>query len=212
MFDRVAPRYDLLNDLISLGLDRYWRRATAASVRPRPRGWVLDLGCGTGRLGARLAGQARVVGLDLSRPMLARARHLSLAVRPVEATAMRLPFRDEAFDAVVSAFVLRNLSDLRGAFAEVARVLAPGGQVALCDITGPTHPLLRRAFHLYFGSVAPAAGALVGRGDAYRYLVRSLAHLPPPPEVCALLAQAGLRDCRARPLTGGIVTLFTARR
>jgi demethylmenaquinone methyltransferase/2-methoxy-6-polyprenyl-1,4-benzoquinol methylase len=133
-------------------------------------------------------------------------------LRLVEGSAFALPFRDGAFDAAVSGFVLRNLEDLPAAFAELARVVAPGGRIGLVDITEPTRPVLRRLFDAYFGVAAPALGRLAGRRDAYRYLARSLAQLPQPPDVVALLEAAGFRDSEARPLTGGRVTLFTGRR
>jgi demethylmenaquinone methyltransferase/2-methoxy-6-polyprenyl-1,4-benzoquinol methylase len=213
MFDQVAVRYDLINRLLSFGLDRRWRRAAAAAVSPT-KGPVLDLGCGTGDLGLLLSGSARVVGIDLSHPMLMAARTKAGAARLslVEGSAFALPFPDATFDAAVSGFVLRNLEDLPAAFAELARVVAPGGRIGLVDITEPPRPALRRLFDAYFGVAAPALGRLAGRRDAYRYLARSLAQLPPPPQVCGLLEEAGFQRAEARPLTGGMVTLFTGMR
>jgi demethylmenaquinone methyltransferase/2-methoxy-6-polyprenyl-1,4-benzoquinol methylase len=216
MFDGLAQRYDVVNDVLSLGLDRWWRRATAGAVRVPAGSRVLDLGCGTGLLGRRLAGRARVIGLDVSLEMLLRARSRRAGRQPglgfVQGSAFRLPFADATFAAVVSGFVLRNLHDLGMAFEELARVVAADGRIALADITEPPNALFRRAFDAYFGVVAPAVGGLVGRRDDYRYLVRSLAQLPPPADLCRLLRAAGFDDVRARPLTGGAVTLFTARR
>jgi len=215
MFDDVVPTYDLINDVLSLGLDRWWRRVAARAVADAtaPGARVLDLGCGTGRLGALMAGGARVVGVDLSRAMLSHAR---AAAPPfaglVQASAFRLPFADASFGAVASGFVLRNLEDLGGAFREMSRVTAPGGAVVALDITGPSDRRVRRLFDAYFGTVAPALGGLVGRREAYRYLVRSLAQLPTPRELCALLEGAGLTTARGRPLTWGTATLLTARR
>jgi demethylmenaquinone methyltransferase / 2-methoxy-6-polyprenyl-1,4-benzoquinol methylase len=213
MFDDIVDRYDLVNALLSLGLDRVWRRATARAIRPVHGGRVMDLGCGTGKLGALLAGQARVIGVDLSHPMLLRARSANgnrLAL--VQGSAFALPFRDGVFSGLVSGFVLRNLDDLLAAFGEMARVLRPGARLALVDITEPRHPALRRLFDAYFGTVAPALGAAVGKRSAYRYLVRSLAQLPPPDGVVSLLEQAGFERGQARGLTGGMVTLFSANR
>src|SRR4029077_6774840 len=113
---------------------------------------------------------------------------------------------------VASAFVLRNLADLPGAFRELARVTRPGGALALADITEPPSPAVRRSFDAFFRVAAPAVGRAVGHADAYRYLVRSLAHLPPATDLCADLRRAGFEHVRARPLTGGIVTLFVGVR
>jgi demethylmenaquinone methyltransferase/2-methoxy-6-polyprenyl-1,4-benzoquinol methylase len=213
MFDDVVERYDLLNDFLSLGLDRWWRRRAARTISVQPGDRVLDLGCGTGRLGMAMTGHARVVGIDVSFGMLSRARRDARgSVRLVQGSAFRLPFADGAFAAAVSGFVLRNLDDLKAAFDELFRVLTPGATIALIDATEPAGPLLRRVFDAYFRTVAPALGALVGRRDAYRYLAQSLAQIPPPQATCRLLADAGFTRCRALPLTGGMVTLFTAAR
>ncbi|MBA3551874.1 MAG: ubiquinone/menaquinone biosynthesis methyltransferase [Actinobacteria bacterium] len=216
LFDDIVGRYDRVNTILSFGLDRAWRR-TAARALGSPLGTlVLDLGCGTGALGLQLAATHRVVGVDVSHGMLtaavSKATNPGRRMRLVRGTALRLPFRSGAFQGAVSAFLLRNLDDLPGAFDELARVVAPAGSVALLDITGPRHPVLRRAFDAYFGAAAPALGALTGSPNAYRYLVRSLAQLPAPEGVCAMLREAGFSDTRARGLTGGVVTLFTATR
>lgn len=207
MFDRLVGRYDLLNSLLSLGLDRRWRRAAARAGRVRSGDVVLDLGTGTGALGAGLEEAGLVVGVDLSLPMLRVARRRGL--RAVQGSAFALPFPDRAFDAVLSGFVLRNLDDLSGAFAEVFRVLRPGGRVSLVDITEPENRVVRRLFDAYFGTVAPALGAAVGRRRDYRYLVRSLGQLPSPPAVVEFLRRTGFADPAAAPLTMGTVTLFT---
>jgi demethylmenaquinone methyltransferase/2-methoxy-6-polyprenyl-1,4-benzoquinol methylase len=213
MFDGLVERYDLLNDVLSLGLDRWWRRRTAAALQIRPRDRVLDLGCGTGRLSVLLADQHAVTGVDVSGSMLREARRRYAGrVILVQGSAFRLPFADASFGGAVSAFVLRNLDNLPVAFGELARVLSPRGMIALVDITEPSRPLMRRLFDAYFGAAAPALGALVRRSDEYRYLVRSLAQLPPPEELCEMLRSAGFVGCAARPLTGGMVTLFTATR
>lgn len=214
MFDDVARRYDLVNTLLSLGQDAWWRRRTARAVPvPSPGARILDLGCGTGKLGALFAGRAHPVGIDVSARMLesARARYgrrLSLVL----GSAFSLPFNDASVDAVVSAFVLRNLNDLPAAFAEMYRVTKPGGTVALVDITGPRSPLFRRLFDAYFGTVAPALGALAGEREAYRYLSRSLAQLPSPKDLAALLATAGFDRVRIVPMSGGMVTLWVCRK
>jgi len=213
MFDGLVRRYDLLNTVLSLGLDRRWRAAAIGTLDLPPRAKVLDLGCGSGVLSQLLADRATVVGLDVSQEMLRLAQQrMAGRVHLVRGSAFQLPFRGGSFDAAVSGFVLRNLRDLNGAFRELARVLRPGGQIALLDATQPPNALVRRLFDAYFGLAAPALGALVGQRQAYRYLVRSLAHLPPAPELCAMLEAAGFNNCIARPLDFGAVPLFTARR
>jgi demethylmenaquinone methyltransferase/2-methoxy-6-polyprenyl-1,4-benzoquinol methylase len=151
--------------------------------------------------------------VDVSQEMLRLGqRTYGGRVRFVQGSAFRLPFRPGSFDAALSGFVLRNLADLPGAFEELARVLRSGGRVALVDITEPRRPLFRRLFDAYFRTAAPALGALAGRAGAYRYLVGSLGQIPPPEDVIAMLATAGFARAAARPLTGGMVTLFTATR
>jgi demethylmenaquinone methyltransferase/2-methoxy-6-polyprenyl-1,4-benzoquinol methylase len=214
MFDGLAGRYDALNLILSLGLDRAWRRAAARTAATRPGDVVLDLGCGTGDLSVALVRQGvRVVGVDASAGMLSAAVARALrGVDLVRGSAFRLPFRDGVFGAVASAFVLRNLDDLPAAFAELARVTRPGGRVALLDITEPPWRALRLGFDAYFGVAAPVLGRLSGHPGEYRYLVRSVAHLPPVTDLCADLRRAGFEHVRARSLTGGVVTLFTGKR
>jgi demethylmenaquinone methyltransferase/2-methoxy-6-polyprenyl-1,4-benzoquinol methylase len=154
-----------------------------------------------------------VVGVDVSHPMLVAARRAQGSqLLLVQASAFRLPFADGAFEGAVSGFVLRNLDDLPAALDELARVLAPGAGVALLDATDPPPGPFRPLFHLYFGTVAPLLGTLAGKRREYEYLARSLGQIPPALELCRLLRQAGFTECASRPLTGGAVTLFIARR
>ncbi|MFL5797466.1 MAG: ubiquinone/menaquinone biosynthesis methyltransferase [Actinomycetota bacterium] len=227
MFDEIVRRYDLVNDVLSAGMDRRWRKAAVRALHALLDAPVLDLGCGTGRLAEGLArelrvrgrrfghgnGTSAVVGIDVSLPMLLSARRRrSTPVELVQGSAFRLPFADSVFGGAVSAFVLRNLDDLPAAFRELARVLRSGAGISLVDITEPSNPLQRKLFDAYFRVAAPAVGGLVGRRAAYRYLVRSLAHLPPPAEVGHLLVDAGCEGVRWRSLAPGMVTLWTARR
>jgi demethylmenaquinone methyltransferase/2-methoxy-6-polyprenyl-1,4-benzoquinol methylase len=222
MFDEIVPRYDLVNDVLSMGMDRWWRRAVMRSLRAEIGAPVLDVGCGTGRLAELAARDHRVVGVDVSFEMLAAASARRPAsgdpstpagrVHLVQGSVFRLPFADGAFGGAVSGFVLRNLDDLPGAFAELTRVLQAGAGISIVDITEPASPLRRRLFDAYFRVAAPLAGGLAGQRDAYRYLVRSLANLPPPQEVGRMLADAGAERVRWRALPPGMVTLWTARR
>jgi demethylmenaquinone methyltransferase/2-methoxy-6-polyprenyl-1,4-benzoquinol methylase len=212
MFDSLAGRYDLVNRLLSLGLDRWWRRAAFQALASRSGDVVLDLGCGTGKLGRLIGQHCTVVGLDVSMEMLRIARRQDPSSLLVQGSAFRLPFRSTAFTGAASAFLLRNLDDLPAAFGELARVVAPEGRIALLDITEPPNPRVRRLFEAYFVRAAPALGALAGNAEAYRYLVRSLAQLPPREALRDHLQRAGFHRAVARPLTAGVVTLFTAER
>lgn len=213
MFDSVVDRYDLVNTLLSMGLDGRWRRRAVAALPPQGAARVLDVGCGTGKLGGLVSGDNEVVGMDLSHQMLVAAgRRFGADIEFTQGSVFALPFNEAAFDAAVSGFVLRNLYDLPLAFGELARVIRPGGSVAIVDITGPRTPWLRRPFNTYFGIVAPLLGRLVGRAEAYRYLAKSLAQLPSPEVVCQMLEGAGFTRSQATGMTGGMVTLWTATR
>ena len=213
MFDDVAARYDFVNTVLSMGMDRGWRQAAADATPTRGvEDLVLDLGCGSGKLGELLSPRARVVGLDVSGAMLRTAnRAYSREQRFVQGSAFALPFPDDAFAGMVSAFVLRNLNDLFGALEELLRVVRPGGTIALVDITGPQDRWLRMGFNAYFSTVAPLLGLIVGEPKAYRYLAKSLAQLPAPEELAGMLRSLGFEQARATPLTLGMVTLWTAR-
>jgi demethylmenaquinone methyltransferase / 2-methoxy-6-polyprenyl-1,4-benzoquinol methylase len=213
MFDDIVVRYDLLSDLLSFGFDRWWRREAAGAVAAPPGSLVLDLGCGTGRLGERLAGRHRMVGVDVSMEMLRACRaRLGGRFPVVQGSAFALPFADGTFGGAVSAFVLRNLADFQAAFAECARVLVAGASVSIVDSTEPRNQLWRKAFDAYFSVAPPLLGRLSASPDVYVYLSRSLAQLPPPKEVSAQMTAAGFRTVRHRVLPPGMVTLWTARR
>ncbi len=208
MFDRIAPVYDLMNRLMTAGLDRRWRRLTvAAAVRPGDR--VLDVCCGTGDLAveaSRAGGE--VTGLDFSPRMLERARRKLHSVTWVEGDALELPFADESFDAATVGFGVRNLSDLERGLQELRRVLRRGGRVAVLEITRPKGPL-RHFYALWFDRIVPLLGKVLPGGAAYTYLPASVRRFPGPEELAALLADAGFAEPRFRLFAGGIVALHT---
>jgi demethylmenaquinone methyltransferase/2-methoxy-6-polyprenyl-1,4-benzoquinol methylase len=210
MFDRIAPRYDLLNRILTFGMDVGWRRRTVAALG-LPRGSrVLDLACGTGDLCRELEAQGyQAVGVDRSAGMLASARTGAPLVR---GDALRLPTPDAAVDGIVCGFALRNFVGLGPFFEECARVLRVGGRVALLEVSEPANPVLRFGHSVYFGRVVPLVGSLLSDRAAYRYLPRSVAYLLPEPELLALLAAAGFPDARRTPLSVGIAQLLTGTR
>jgi demethylmenaquinone methyltransferase / 2-methoxy-6-polyprenyl-1,4-benzoquinol methylase len=206
MFDRIAPVYDAMNRVMTAGLDRRWRRlAVREVVWPGDR--VLDACCGTGDLAVEAERRGgRVVGLDFSPRMLERAREKSGAIEWVQGDALALPFADGQFDAATVGFGVRNLSDLEGGLRELARVLRPGGKVAVLEITRP-RGLLRPFFRLWFDVLVPLAGRVLPGGKAYTYLPASVRRFPRPEDLSTLFESAGFVDVRFRLLGGGIVAL-----
>lgn len=211
MFDTIAPRYDLLNRIIAFGLDQVWRRRTIRSLDLAPSSFVVDLACGTGDL-IRLAEHERyrVIGVDFALNMLRAAHGISSPL--VEADAARLPLPDASVDGIVSGFALRNFTDLTAVLREVARVLRPVGRVALLEVDEPDNPLLHLGHRLWFRYFVPSIGAALSDGEAYRYLPRSFAYLPPPPALKLLLEQVGFEDVERFRLNGGIAQLICATR
>jgi demethylmenaquinone methyltransferase/2-methoxy-6-polyprenyl-1,4-benzoquinol methylase len=210
LFDTIAPRYDLVNRLMTFGMDRGWRRRAVASLDLPPSARVLDLACGTGDLCRDLqkAGY-QAIGVDLSIGMLTHAR----TDQPlVQGDALRLPVPDAAVDGVVSGFALRNFVDLDAVFVELGRVVRPGGRIALLDVAQPPNAIMRAGHAFYFGHVAPRIGGLLSDAEAYRYLPRSVAYLPPPDQMLASLRASGFQPVERRLLSGGITQLLTATR
>lgn len=210
MFDAIAPRYDVVNRIMTLRMDVGWRRRTARSLGLGPGATVLDLACGTGDLCRELRFIGlEPVGIDLSFGMLAAARTTAPLV---QGDALALPVRDGAADGVTCGFALRNLADLGSFFAELARVVRPGGRIALLEVATPPNRVLRFGHSLYFGRVAPLIGGLLSDPAAYRYLPRSVAYLPEPGDMLGMLAEAGFVELERRLLSSGIAQLITATR
>jgi demethylmenaquinone methyltransferase/2-methoxy-6-polyprenyl-1,4-benzoquinol methylase len=210
MFDTIAPRYDLVNRIMTFGLDVGWRRRSIRALELPSRSRVLDLACGTGDLCRELERQGHsAIGVDLSHGMLAAARTTAPLV---QGDLLALPVRDGVADGAVCGFALRNLVQLEPFLGEVARTLRPRGRVALLDVSVPDNAVLRGGHAIYFGRVVPAIGGVLSDRAAYRYLPRSLAYLPPAPELVAMIARAGFADVERRQLSGGIAQLYLATR
>ncbi len=221
MFSSIAPKYDLLNHLLSANVDKLWWRRTARSfstVLSRPDARVLDLCCGTGDMAFALRKQApdaQIVGGDFSHAMLKLALAKS-SERPVmnwvEADALQLPFPDNSFDVVTSAFGFRNLADYDAGLREIYRVLKPGGECGILEFSDP--PGLRgKIYGVYFKSVLPRIGKLIsGDNGAYSYLPASVARFPSPTEMLGRMRHAGFQDAIWTPYTFGIAGLYRGRR
>ncbi len=210
MFDAIAPRYDLVNRILTFRMDVGWRRRTVASLRLPTASLVVDLAAGTGDLCRELERRGHAaVGVDLSWGMLA---HASTDAPLVQGDGLRLPLADGSVSGATCGFALRNVVDLRAFFAELARVTAPGGRIGLLEVAEPANPLLRWGHELYFGRVVPVIGGLLSDPAAYRYLPRSVAYLPDTATLIGWLREAGFTAVERRTLNGGIVQLLTATR
>jgi demethylmenaquinone methyltransferase/2-methoxy-6-polyprenyl-1,4-benzoquinol methylase len=207
MFDRIAPVYDAMNRVMTVGLDQRWRAATVhETVRPGDR--VLDACCGTGDLAvaAQTAGASSVVGLDFSAAMLERARRKAPDVTFIEGDVLGLPFHDATFDAVVVGFGIRNVADLEIGLQELRRVLRPGGRLGILEITTP-RGVLAPFYRLWFDTIVPLLGRVLPGGEAYTYLPASVRRFPQPEELAALFAANDFSRVRYRLFAGGIVAL-----
>jgi demethylmenaquinone methyltransferase/2-methoxy-6-polyprenyl-1,4-benzoquinol methylase len=224
MFGAIAPTYDLLNHLLSLNIDRYWRWRTTRLVPPAGDGPILDLCTGTGDLALaydRAArGQVPIMGADFCHEMLCRAiaktekRGAAERIRYVEADAQCLPFRDGMFQIACVAFGLRNVTDTDRGIAEMVRVTRPGGKVAILEFSQPRHWLFGRLYRLYFSHILPWVGQTLSRSkdNAYRYLPASVMNFPDGEALAERLRGHGLSDVRWYPFTFGIATLYVGTR
>lgn len=223
MFGDIAPTYDRLNHLLSMSVDKWWRRVTVKRVPPRPgAGPILDLCTGTGDLALAYdraaGGKVKIVGADFCHPMLTRGAEKGQAAGTddrlnfVEADAQRLPFPDDYFQIVCVAFGLRNVTDTDRGLREMTRVCNTGGKVAVLEFSRPRSAIVRAVYHGYFHNVLPRVGGwLSGKQEgkqAYRYLPESVGQFPDGEALCEKMRAAGLRDVTFTPLTFGIATLY----
>lgn len=213
IFERIAPRYDRMNRLISLGLDRGWRETSLDAIGVGPGDVVLDLACGTGDFAEAAAARgARAVGVDIAREMLRAARRRRVPASFALCDAAALPLADACASVVVCGFALRNFTSLEGVLPEVARVLRPSGRLAFLEVGTPTGRLTRAGHRLWFEHMVPWLGGLLADREAYRYLPRSVAYLPPTARLAALVRDAGFARVQVRPLFFGAAQLLTAVR
>lgn len=216
MFDRLAPRYDLLNTVLSAGSDARWRRRTARATGLGPGGRALDVACGSGKLTAelrRLAGGGLVVGLDFSARMLGVAAREAPGAFRVRGDGLRLPFADGVFDAATVAFGLRNFADPELGLREMLRVLRPGGRAAVLEFVRPRPGPLGGAYRAYLVHVLPRIGGWIsGQPGAYRYLSDTVDAYLRPEELVGLASRAGWRSAGIGLLTFGTVGLLTGER
>lgn len=218
MFDSIAPHYDMLNHLLSLGIDRRWRRRVVGELRPSAPQRILDVATGTGDLAVALAGmspQVQVTGVDLSEEMIAVARRkveacgLDGRISLESGDAEALPFDDGAFDAATAAFGVRNFSDIAKGLGEMTRTLRSGGVLAVLELSRPDGKIFGTLFRFYFHRILPAVGGLISRDRAaYRYLPSSVDEFPAPDRFLAMMTEAGLDGCRTVPLTFGVAYIY----
>jgi len=222
MFTSIAPRYDLLNHVLSLNIDRLWWRKTArvfADILSRPQARVLDLCCGTGDMTLALRRQAgksspTILGADFSHAMLQRASHKAAftKLRWVEADALRLPFPDGHFDLITSAFGFRNLANYDAGLQEIRRVLRPDGEFGILDF-GEPQGLVGSCYRIYFKRVLPAVGTLIsGVKGPYAYLPASVARFPAPTEMLQRISEIGFRESSWTPYTFGVAGLYRGKK
>ena len=210
MFDAIAGRYELVNHLMTFGLDARWRRRAVRDLRLPPASLVLDIAAGTGDFTRELERQGyRAVATDLSVGMLEAGSGMRARV---QANAAELPFATGAFDGVTCGYALRNFTDLRATLVEMGRVVRPGGRISLLEVAEPTSAVLRAGFRIWFRGIVPLVGSLVSDRNAYRYLPKSTAYLPPTDELVAMLRDAGFSSVNHWFVMGGLSQQFLATR
>ena len=210
MFDAIAPRYELLNRLMTFGLDARWRRRAVVDLRLPPSSLVLDVAAGTGDFTRELARQGhRAIATDLSFGMLHEGRSLP---ERVQADAAALPFRTASFDGITCGYALRNFTDLAATFDELARVTRPGGRISFLEVAEPTGGLWRLGFRLWFRHLVPFIGSLLSDRAAYHYLPRSTAYLPTSDDIVRMMNRSGFSAVNHRRVMGGLSQQFVATR
>lgn len=223
MFSSIAPRYDLLNRLLSLGRDQAWRKYAVARIPAIEKGVILDIGAGTGDIALALAEtqpeSTTIIGLDFSRPMLKiaqekiRKRGLSNRIKLSLANALSLPFMTETANAIIIAFGLRNLADPARGLIEMYRVMQPGGYLVILEFSNPENYLFKRLYYLYFLKVLPWLGGVVSKNrKAYHYLPESVLAFPYGEALKEKLEEGGFQGVTYYPLTGGIAAVYTAKK
>ena len=210
MFDRIAPRYDLLNRLITFGLDTKWRKKTVKHINTHPGEKILDVACGTGDLcnSLRKAGM-KAIGMDFSRGML---QSFNSDAPLINGDALKIPIHDSSVDGVTCGFALRNFLDINLFLNEVARILKPGSRVALLEVDEPGNRYMKMGHSFYFNKIVPFIGGLFSDKAAYSYLPRSVVYLPKEDEIIKMIERSGLSNVKKFRLTGGIVQLLVAEK
>jgi len=208
MFDAIAPRYELVNRLMTFGLDARWRRRCLDSLGLEKGSRIVDLASGTGDLTRSLLGRGfDVVSADLSFGMLSAGHNM---ISSVQSDASRLPFAAHSFDGLVCGYALRNFTDLAVCVAEMGRVVRPGGRIALLDVAEPSSKIMRTGYDLWFRRCVPVIGGLLSDARAYRYLPESTVYLPEPSTFRSLLNDSGFSGVNHHMLSGGLSQLYTA--
>jgi demethylmenaquinone methyltransferase/2-methoxy-6-polyprenyl-1,4-benzoquinol methylase len=222
-FNSIAKRYDLMNTLMSFGLDKGWRRKAVRTVEAKPGMHILDVCCGTGQLSMEIAGaigaSGKVTGLDFSENMLERAQESIYAspyqsvITLMQGDAMHLPFADNTFDGATVGWGLRNLPNLRLGISEMVRVVKPGSMIVSLDMAKPTLPVFKQVYWLYFDKLVPLMGKIwAGKAKAYQYLHDSAVEFPPQQELAEIFARCGLVETRYHNLLGGVVAIVSGRK